>query len=158
MQKAIFPASFDPIHNGHIDIARRASKIFDELLIGVYDRPQKKLIFDTDERVSLVKETFADTPNIHVVRYSGLTVKFCQEIGVHIVIRGLRVFSDFEYEFRMAHANHFLAPDVETIAFIASQEHAFLSSSTVKEIASLGGDVSAMVPPHVAAALKTKNL
>jgi pantetheine-phosphate adenylyltransferase len=154
MTRALFPATFDPIHNGHIDIAMRASKLFDELVVAVYDRPLKKLLLPPAERLALVRAAFKGQKNIRVVGYSGLTVDFCREVGAQVVVRGLRVFSDFEHEFRMALANQKLAPDIETIAFITSTEHTFLSSTTVREIASLGGDVSSMVPAHVAKALK----
>ncbi len=154
MIRALFPATFDPIHNGHIDIAQRASKLFDEVVVAVYDRPLKSLLLSPEERMALVQEAFKNEPKIRVVGYSGLTVDFCRQIGAQVVVRGLRVFSDFEYEFRMALANQKLAPDVETIALITSKEHTFLSSTTVREIASLGGDVSSMVPPHVQEALR----
>jgi pantetheine-phosphate adenylyltransferase len=156
MVRALFPGTFDPIHYGHIDIAERSIRIFDELVIAVYDRPLKSLMFDPEERISLVKETFKDQVRIRVSAYSGLTVDFCRQIEAQVIVRGLRVFSDFEFEFRMALANHRLAPDVESVAFITDEEHTFLSSTTVREIASLGGNVSSMVPPHVEKALKEK--
>lgn len=156
MVKAIFPGTFDPIHYGHIDIAQRAARLFDELVIAVYDKPLKSLIFAPDIRIGLVKESFQDHPKISVMGYSGLTVSFCQSIDAHVIVRGLRVFSDFEYEFRMALANHRLDPNIDVIAFITAEEHTFLSSSTVREIASLGGNVSSMVPPHVEKALKAR--
>jgi pantetheine-phosphate adenylyltransferase len=156
MVRAVFPGTFDPIHFGHIDIARRAARVFDELVVAVYDRPLKSLMFLPEERIALVTETLKNEPGIRVDRYSGMTIDFCRAIGAQVIVRGLRVFSDFEYEFRMALANHRLAPDIESIDFITAEEHTFLSSSTVREIASLGGDVSSMVPPHVHAALKNK--
>jgi len=154
--KAVFPGSFDPIHYGHIDIALRAARLFDELVVAVYDRPLKNLIFSPEERIALVAEAFADQPNITVTGYSGLTVEFCRRVGAQVIVRGLRVFSDFESEFRMALANNRLAPEIEVVALITREEHTFLSSTTVREIASLGGDVSTMVPPHVANALKRR--
>ncbi len=156
--KACFPGTFDPIHYGHLDIARRAARLFDEIVIAVYDRPMKSLIFPPEERIDLARQTIADDPNISVVGYSGLTVDFCHKIGAQVIVRGLRVFSDFEYEFRMALANHRLAPDIEVISLITNEEHTFLSSSTVREIAALNGDVSSMVPPHVERALKRRLL
>jgi pantetheine-phosphate adenylyltransferase len=153
MVRALFPGTFDPIHYGHIDIARRALRLFDELYIAVYDRPLKNLLFTPEERLSLVKQSFESEKKIHVIGYSGLTVDVCHQIGAQVIVRGLRVFSDFEYEFRMALANHRLATDIEVIALITNEEHTFLSSTTVREIASLSGDVGSMVPPHVARAL-----
>jgi pantetheine-phosphate adenylyltransferase len=125
-------------------------------LVAVYDRPLKALLFSPEERISLVTQTFKGHAKIRVVGYSGMTVDFCRQNKAQVIVRGLRVFSDFELEFRMALANHRLAPDIESIAFITDEEHTFLSSSTVREIASLGGDVSSMVPPHVESALKEK--
>lgn len=153
MIRALFPGSFDPIHDGHIDIARRSAKLVDELIVGVYDKPLKEFIFSPEERIALVQEALRDIPNVTVTGYNGLTVEYCRKHDIQAIVRGLRVFSDFEAEFRMALANHRLAPEVEVIALITSEAHSFLSSSTVREIASLGGDVSSMVPPFVAAAL-----
>lgn len=156
MVRAVFPGTFDPIHFGHIDIARRATKLFDEVVVAVYDRPLKSLVFSPEERLSLAREALQDNPKIKIIGFSGLTVEFCRKIGAHVIVRGLRVFSDFEYEFRMALANHRLAPEIEVMALITAEEHTFLSSSTVREIASLGGDVSSMVPSHVEMALKKR--
>jgi pantetheine-phosphate adenylyltransferase len=153
MVRAVFPGTFDPIHLGHIDIARRAARLFDEVVVAVYDRPLKSLLFDPETRIQLVSQAFTDQPKVRVMGYSGLTVEFCHAIQAHVIVRGLRVFSDFEYEFRMALANHRLASDIEVIALITAEEHTFLSSTTVREIASLNGDVSSMVPKHVEAAL-----
>jgi len=156
MIKALFPGTFDPIHYGHLDIARRAACLFDEVVIAVYDRPMKTLIFPPEERIELARLAIMDDPKISVVGYSGLTVDFCHKIGAKVIVRGLRVFSDFEYEFRMALANHRLAPDIEVVSLITNEEHTFLSSSTVREIAALNGDISSMVPPHVENALKRR--
>lgn len=156
MVRAVFPGTFDPIHHGHIDIARRAARLFDEVIVAVYDRPLKNLLFLPETRIRLVRDAFANDPKITVMGYSGLTVEFCHKIGAQVIVRGLRVFSDFEYEFRMALANHRLAPEIEVMALITAEEHTFLSSTTVREIASLGGDVSSMVPPQVEQALKMR--
>lgn len=156
MAKVVFPGSFDPIHLGHIDIARRASQIFDEVVVAVYDRPSKNLLFSPAERIRMVKECLKSYKNIKVTGYSGLTINFAREINAKAIVRGLRVFSDYEYEFRMALANHRLQKEIDTIAFITAEENTFISSSTVKEIASLGGDVSSMVPPLVVKALDGK--
>lgn len=156
MVRALFPGTFDPIHYGHIDIASRASRIFDELVMAVYDKPLKSLMFSPEERMALVSEAFKDNPKVKVTGYSSLTVDFARKIDAHVIVRGLRVFSDFEFEFRMGLANQRLASDIETVAFITAEEHTFLSSSTVKEIASLMGDVSSMVPSYVEEALKIK--
>jgi pantetheine-phosphate adenylyltransferase len=157
MVRALFPGTFDPIHYGHMDIALRATRLFDEVVVAVYDKPLKSLMFDPDERMSLVREALKDIPKIKVTGYSGLTINFAREIEAKAIVRGLRVFSDFEFEFRMALANQRLVKDaVETVALITAEQHTFLSSSTVREIALLDGDVSSMVPPHVEKALKAK--
>ena len=156
MVNALFPGTFDPIHYGHMDIAERASRLFDEVVMAVYDKPLKSLMFSPDERMELVRDAFKDNPKIKVTGYSGLTVDFARQIGAKVIVRGLRVFSDFEFEFRMGLAYQRLSPDIETVAFITAEQHTFLSSSTVREIASLHGDVSSMVPPFVEKALQRK--
>lgn len=156
MSKVMFPGTFDPIHYGHIDIARRAAKLFDQVVLAVYDKPLKSLLFMPEERIALAEQAMSQFPNVRVVGYSGLTVTFAKEIGVDAIVRGLRVFSDFEFEFRMALANKRLDKSIDTLALITSEENTFLSSSTVKEIASYGGDVSSMVPDFVNQALKRK--
>jgi pantetheine-phosphate adenylyltransferase len=155
---AVYPGTFDPIHYGHEDVARRASSLFDELVIAVYDRPLKSLLFSPDERLALVNYSIErmGLSNVRVTPYSGLTVDFCRRLGAKVMVRGLRVFSDFEHEFRIALANHRLAPSIETVSLITSEQHTFLSSTSVREIASLGGDVSSMVPTHVETALKRR--
>lgn len=155
-RKALYAATFDPIHNGHLDLVDRAAALFDELIVGVYDhnRPTKSILFPVQERVAMIQETLgSDYPNVTVMRYGGLTVEFAHQIHAQVMVRGLRVFSDFEFEFRLALANKRLDETIETINFMTREEHMFLSGTTVREIASLGGDVSSMVPPNVAKAL-----
>lgn len=151
--RALYPGSFDPIHNGHIDIAHRAAGIFDEVIVGVYDMPKKKLLFDVNERLSLVEKAFKNSARIRVAPFSGITVDYAREIGAMVLVRGLRVFSDFELEFRMGLANKRLAPEIETVSIMTDIQHISISSSTIREIAELGGDVSSFVPPFVAEAL-----
>lgn len=153
MVRALYPGTFDPIHYGHIDIATRAARLFDELVVAVYDKPLKSLLFSPEDRLALVKKSFENSSKIRVMGFSGLLVDFCRRNDAIVIVRGLRVFSDFEYEFRMALANRRLAPEIETMALITSEKHTFLSSSIIREIASLNGDVSSMVPPHVEKAL-----
>ena len=156
MTIVLFPGTFDPIHYGHINIATRAADLFDEVIIAVYAREQQNILFSPEERLELAKESFKNIGNISVTTYTGLTVKFARKMGAQAMLRGLRVFSDFEYEFRMALANNRLDPDIDVIALITDEEHTFLSSTTVREIAALGGDVSSMVPEHVKQALQKR--
>ncbi len=154
--RAVFPGTFDPIHYGHIDIARRGCALFHEVVVAVHERPLKSLLFSPEERIELVRTAFADEARISVQGYRNLTVDFCESIGAKVLLRGLRVFSDFEHEFRMALANRRLAPGIDTVSLITSEQHTFLNSTTVREIASLGGDVSSMVPEFVQEALGEK--
>lgn len=153
---AVYPGTFDPIHLGHVDIAVRAANIFDGLVVAVYDQPAKNLMFSIEERVSLARQALADLAGVKVAPYAGLTVEFARQVGAYAIVRGLRVISDFELEYQMALTNRQLAPEIESVCLMTRQSHAFLSSSIVKEIALLKGDVSDMVPPHVAAALEAK--
>jgi pantetheine-phosphate adenylyltransferase len=154
---AIYPGSFDPITNGHVDIATRASKIFEKLIIGVYDRPsEKRLLFNTAERVSLAREALKVVPNIEVISYTGLTGDFARKVNAKVMVRGLRMGGDFEYEFNLAGMSKKLFPEMENICLMASPEYQFVSSSMLKEAASLGGKIEALVPFNVAAALRNK--
>jgi len=153
---AIYPGSFDPITNGHLDIIRRASSLFDELIIGVYDRSEKQLLFDTEERVQMVQQAVAHLSNVRVQSYSGLTVEFAKKVGAQVMVRGLRMSSDFEREFEMAMMNKKLAPGLELVCFMASLQYQFLASSLLKEVAKLEGCLDNMVPEHVVAALRDK--
>lgn len=153
---AVYPASLDPIHFGHIDVARRATHIFDEVIVAIYANPKKNILFTVDERVELAAQVFQDDSNIRVAKFSGLVVNYAQSVGAIALIRGLRLFGDFEYEFRMGLANKSLAPEIETVAILADVSYIHISSSTVREIAELGGSVSHLVPPHIEAALKAR--
>ena len=158
--RALYTGTFDPVHYGHLDLMTRGAALFEELIVAVYDHriPTKSILFSVDERVNMIQEALAgsDVPNIRVTSFSGLAVDFAKEVNAQVFVRGLRVFSDFEFEFRLALANKRLSPHIETISLITDEEHSFLSGTTVREIASLGGDVSSMVPPNVAAALYKK--
>ena len=156
MSIAIYPGSFDPITNGHLDIATRAAKIFDKVIIGVYDIPNKPLLFTTEERVKFIKQAIADLPNVEVESYSGLTIDFAKRVKAQAMVRGLRMSADFEREFDMAMMNKRLYPELETVCLMARVEYQFLSSSLLKEAASLGGDIDDFVPKHVALALKRR--
>jgi pantetheine-phosphate adenylyltransferase len=153
---AIYPGSFDPITNGHLDIAIRSAKLFDKLVIGVYDIPDKRLMFTTAERVELTKKAVAGLSNVEVEAFDGLTVSFAQKVGAQVVVRGLRMSADFEREFDMAMMNKKLYPELELICLMSSLEYQFLSSSLLKEAASLGGNIKDLVPENVAIALKDK--
>jgi pantetheine-phosphate adenylyltransferase len=153
MTRAIYPATFDPITNGHIDIAERAAKIFNELVVGVYDRPMKSLLLSIEDRLALTRQALKHVKNIRVEGYSGLTVNFAREQEAGYIVRGLRALSDFEWELQLSLANYSLDPDIETICLMASQDHSFLSSSVLKEIALNGGSINHLAPPCVVEAL-----
>jgi len=153
---AVYPGSFDPVTNGHLDIANRAAALFDQLIVGIYDVPMKSLLFSTQERVELMRRAAAHLPNVRVESYNGLTVGFARKMNAQVIVRGLRMSSDFEREFEMALMNKKLAPDIELVCLMTSLEYQFLSSSLLKEACQLGGDISNLVPEHVAAALARK--
>jgi len=153
---AVYPGSFDPITNGHFDIIRRASALFDELVIGVYDKPDKQVLFPTKERVEMARQVVAHLNNVQVQSYSSLTVDFAKNVNARVLIRGLRMSSDFEREFEMAMMNNKLSPGLELVCFMASLQYQFLSSSLLKEVAQLGGCLDNMVPDCVITALRDK--
>jgi len=150
VKRAIFPASFDPMTNGHLDIATRACSLFDEVVIAVYKNPDKRVLFSWDERIAMVLESTTHLTNARVEGFTGLMVEYAVRIGAEAIVRGLRAGSDFEGEFQMALANRMLAPSLETICLIGSQHLMFISSSRIKEIALLGGNVANLVPAPVA--------
>jgi len=153
---AIYPGSFDPITNGHLDIAIRAARLFEKLIIGVYDTPTKYVLFTTEERVELVRQAIANLPNVEVEAYNGLTVDFARKVKAQTMVRGLRMSSDFEREFDMAMLNKKLYPELELVCLMSTLEYQFLSSSLLKEAARLGGNIDNFVPKHVAEALGKK--
>ena len=156
MVTALYPGSFDPVTVGHVDVATRAAKVFDKLVVGVYETPSKNLLFNTQERTKLMTDALSHLPNVEVVTFSGLVVRFAKEIGAEVIVRGLRSGSDFEYEFDMAFMNRKLEPEVDLVCFMTSQDYMFVSASLLKEVAKLGGDITEMVPPNVAQAVYSK--
>jgi len=156
MVTALYPGSFDPVTMGHVDITARAAALFDKVIVAVYAAPAKDLLFDADERLELYKDAVGHLPNVEVIKFEGLVVLLAKDLGIQVIVRGLRSGSDFEYEFDMAFMNRRLTPEIDMAFFMTSQEHMFLSSSLLKEVARLGGDITGMVPPRVAGAVKTK--
>jgi len=151
---AVFPGSFDPMTNAHLDVARRASGLFDELIIGVLNNPRKAPLFSVDERVELIERCVADLgSHVRVAAFAGLTVEFAHGQGAAFIVRGLRAVSDFEAELQMALTNRKLAPEIDTTFLMSALEYGYVSSSLTKEVARFGGDISPMVPDPVAAAL-----
>ncbi|HVV52271.1 MAG TPA: pantetheine-phosphate adenylyltransferase [Polyangia bacterium] len=156
MSLAVYPGTFDPITNGHVDILRRSLKIFDRVVVALAENVRKTPLFSLAERRTLIAEALGAEPRLEVDAFQGLLAEYCRKRGATVVIRGLRALADFEYEFQSAHMNRRLAPDVETMFLMTGEESFYVSSSLVKEVALMGGDVSRMVPPGVAAALATK--
>ena len=156
MIRALYPGTFDPVHNGHIDIAQRAAALFDELVIGVYDAPPKKLLFNTKERVALVQKALAHLTNCTIVSFEGLTVECARSIEARAIVRGLRNVADFEFEYQIGLANRKMAPDIELCCLVSNTEYIYLSSTIVKEVAGLGGDISAWVQPVIAQAIASR--
>ena len=156
MTIAIYPGSFDPITNGHIDIVTRAAKLFEKVIIGVYKRPNKHLFFTAEERVDLVRRAVANLPNVEVKSFSGLSIEFARQVKAQVMIRGLRMTADFEREFEMAMMNRKLSSELDLVCLMASQEYQFLSSSLLKEVAGFDGNIDSLVPKYVAEALRRK--
>ena len=156
MARALYPGTFDPIHNGHIDIAVRASVLFDEVIVAVYDAPPKKLLFDTADRYALARIAFEHVSTIKVVTYEGLTIECAHDLKADVILRGLRNVADFEYEQQIGWANSKLAPEVELCCLFCSSEYAYLSATILKEVANLGGECGAWAPAHVLEALSRK--
>ncbi len=147
--KAIYPGTFDPITNGHSDIVTRASKIFDRVIVAVASNPSKKPIFTLEQRLDMIQKSLQDLPNVEICSFNSLLVNFAQKKQANILVRGLRVVSDFEYEFQLAGMNRRLAPNIETIFLRPAEQYAYLSSSLVREVSLLGGDVSGFVHPYI---------
>jgi pantetheine-phosphate adenylyltransferase len=156
MRIAVYPGTFDPMTNGHIDVIERASKLFDKIIVGIAENKQKKPFLSLADRLELGKALFTGIPNIHVESFSGLLVDFALKMNAHVIIRGLRAVSDFEYEFQLARMNKDLSPEIETLFMIPHERYAFVSSSLVREIATLGGDIGKFVPNIVEEKLKMK--
>ena len=153
---AIYPGTFDPVTRGHIDVVERALKMFDRVVIGVADSPAKQPFFNLDERLDMLQTVFAGKENVQVKPFSGLLIDFARDCNAGIIVRGLRAISDFEYEVQLAGMNRSLAPEIETVFLTAAQSYAFVSSSLVREIARLDGDVSEFLHPAILARLTTK--
>lgn len=156
MLRAIYPGSFDPVTNGHLDVIRRSGKMVDELIVGVLNNNAKMPLFSVEERVRMLEEVTKDIPNVRIYPFDGLLIDFAAKMEAGVVIRGLRAITDFEYELQMSQTNHKLNPDVETIFLTTSIEYSYLSSTTVKEIASYGGDITQFVPEAVVGKLEQK--
>ena len=156
MLRAIYPGSFDPVTYGHLDIIRRSCKIVDELIVGVLNNKAKMPLFSVEERVKMLEEVTKDLKNVRIVPFNGLLVDFAAKMDADVIIRGLRAITDFEYELQMSQTNHKLEPNVETMFLTTSIEYSYLSSTTVKEIAAFGGDISQFVPEAAAVGLRKK--
>ena len=156
LMKALYPGSFDPAHNGHIDVATRASNLFDEVVVGVYEAPPKTLLFDTGDRVELFKECLTSVDNVEVMSFTGLAPDVARDVGARVILRGLRAGFDFEQEFEMALMWRNLSPDIDVICMMSALEHQFIYSSRIKEVARLGASIDNLVPAHIAQSLKER--
>lgn len=156
MSNAVYPGSFDPVTKGHLDIIRRAAKMFDRLTVSVLNNSDKSPLFSADERVNMLRVICRDIPNVEIDSFSGLTADYAKQTGTDVIIRGLRAVTDFEYELQMAQTNRKILPSLDTVFLTTSLEYAYLSSSIVREVASYGGDISEFVTPEVAEAVYKK--
>jgi pantetheine-phosphate adenylyltransferase len=156
MQRAVYPGTFDPMTMGHVDLVKRASKLFDSVIIAIASSDSKKPMFSLEERIEIGNKIFADEPKVEVVGFSGLLVNFAKDNDANILIRGLRVVADFEYEFQLANMNRAMSPDIESVFLTPKEEYSYISSSLVKEIATMGGDVTRFVDPVTLEALNQK--
>ena len=157
MIRAVYPGTFDPLTRGHEDLVRRAATLFDKVVLGIADSKAKRPFFTLDERIAMAREVLGGVKNVEVVGFSGLLTEFVRKQGARVVLRGLRAVSDFEYEFQLAGMNRYLYPEMETVFLTPSEQHMFISATLVREIATLGGDVSEFVHPTVAKRLKEKS-
>ena len=156
MKVAVYPGTFDPMTMGHVDLVKRASKLFDSVIIAIASSDSKKPMFSLEERIEIGNKIFADDPKVEVVGFSGLLVNFAKDNDANILIRGLRVVADFEYEFQLANMNRAMSPDIESVFLTPKEEYSYISSSLVKEIATMGGDVTRFVDPVTLEALNQK--
>jgi pantetheine-phosphate adenylyltransferase len=153
---AVYPGSFDPITNGHLDLIERASRLFERLIVAILRNEAKKPLFSVEERLEMAREVLRDYPNVEVASFGGLLVEFAASRGARVILRGIRAISDYEYELQMALMNRRLAPDIETVFLMAAEDYSFLSARLVKEVVALGGDVSGLVPPLVEERLRKR--
>lgn len=156
MLRAIYPGSFDPVTLGHLDIIRRSAVIADELIVGILNNKAKTPLFSVGERVKMLEEVTKDFPNVKIIPFEGLLVEFAKQMDARVIVRGLRAITDFEYELQMSQTNHKIEPEIETLFLTTSLEFSFLSSTTVKEVASFGGDITQFVPEVIVRKIKEK--
>lgn len=156
MSTAIYPGRFDPVTAGHLDIVQRAAKLFDKVVVSVFDAPEKQTLFTTEERMALFREAVGGVPNIEVKPFKGLVVHHARQEGAIAIVRGIRMNADFEYEFEMALMNRRLAPDIDVVCLMTDIQYQFVRASLIKEVARLGGDIEGLAPPNVIAALKER--
>lgn len=156
MKRAVYPGTFDPVTYGHLDVIRRSSAMFDELIVGILTNVAKQPLFTAEERVSMVENEIKDLPNVRILTFEGLQVDFARKNNAGIIVRGLRAVTDFEYELQMSQTNRIMAPEIDTLFLTTSLEYSYLSSSTVREVANFGGDISHFVTPEVERLVKEK--